>query len=77
MPKDKSSLSSRLRNYVCEFGENNFSIDGQIIQCKLCEVKVPQDKRYSNSITQHIKTEKHLKPVNLLQNKQRNFQFIH
>lgn len=74
MPKDKSSLSSRLRNYVREFGENIFSTDGQLILCKLCEVKFSHDKRYS--ITQHIKTEKHLKSVNLLQNKQCNFQSL-
>jgi len=55
---------------VREFGENFFSTDGQIILCKFCEVKVSHDKRYS--ITQHIKTEKHLKSVNLLQNKQRH-----
>ena len=74
MQKDKSSLLSRLRNYVREFGENIFSTDGQIILCKLCEVKVFHDKQYS--ITQHIKTEKHLKSVNLLKNKQRNFQSL-
>lgn len=54
MPKDQSSLSSRLHNYVRAFGENIFSTDGQIFLCKLCEVKVPHDKRYS--IAQHIKT---------------------
>jgi hypothetical protein len=74
MSKDKSSLSSRLRNYVREFGENIFSTDGQIILCKLCEVKVSHDKRYSS--TQYIKTEIHLKSVNLQQNKQRNFQSL-
>jgi hypothetical protein len=74
MPKDESSLSSRLRNYVREFGENIFSTDGQIILCKLCEVKVCHDKRYS--ITQYIKTDKHLKSVNLRKNKQRDFQIV-
>lgn len=61
MPKDKSSLSSRLRNYVRKFGENIFPTDGQIILCKFCEVRVSRDKRYS--IRQRIKTEKHLKSV--------------
>jgi hypothetical protein len=56
IPKDKSSLSSRLRNYEHEFGENIFSTDGQIILCKLCGVKVSRYKRYT--ITQNIKTEK-------------------
>jgi len=59
-------MSSSLRNYVREFEENIFSTNGQIILCKLCEVKVFHDKRYL--FTQHIKIEKHLKSVNLLQN---------
>jgi hypothetical protein len=74
MPKDKSSLPGCPRNYVREFGENIFPTDGQIILCKLCEIKISHDKRYS--IIQHIKTEKHLKSVNLQQNKQRNFQSL-
>jgi len=74
MPKEKSSLSSRLRSYVREFGENIFSTDGQVILCKLCEVKVGHDKRYS--ITQHIKTEKHLKSVSLSQTKKQNVQSL-
>lgn len=57
-----SSLSSRLRSYGREFGENMFSVDGQIVLCKLCEVRVSYDKRYL--ITQHIKIEKHFKSVN-------------
>jgi len=40
----------------------------------LCEVRVSLDKRYS--ITQHIKTEKYLKSVNLCQNKKQNVQSL-
>lgn len=60
--------------YVREFRENIFSSDGQIILCKLCEVRVSHDKRYS--IAQHIKTVKHLKSVNLCQAKKQNFQSL-
>jgi len=61
MPKDKQSLSRRLKSLSSEFGEDVFSIDNVVLFCKLCEVKVDPERR--SSITQHIKTEKHRRAV--------------
>ena len=57
MPKVKSLVSEKLRCYVREFGENTFSSDGVILFCKLCEVKVAAEKRFT--VQQHCNTAKH------------------
>jgi len=57
---------SQTRKYVLEFGENVFSTDGTILFCKICEVKVNCEKRFT--VTQHLKTNKHER----LLNRQRN-----
>ncbi|KAF0687787.1 BED-type domain-containing protein, partial [Aphis craccivora] len=61
MPKDKTSKYSRLRHFVSEFGDEVFSIDASILFCKLCECKF--------NVTQHLKTDKHLKAIKREQNK--------
>jgi hypothetical protein len=52
---------------VSEFGDEVFSIDASILFCKLCECKVNSDKRFN--VTQHLKTDKHLKAIKREQNK--------
>lgn len=36
-----------LKKYVTEFGENVFSIDGDVLFCKICETKVNGNKRFT------------------------------
>ncbi|XP_016658517.1 CGG triplet repeat-binding protein 1-like [Acyrthosiphon pisum] len=61
MPKDKQSLSRRLKSLISEFGEDVFSIDNVVLFCKHCEVKVDPERQ--SSITQHIRTEKHRRAI--------------
>ncbi|XP_050519824.1 CGG triplet repeat-binding protein 1-like [Daktulosphaira vitifoliae] len=67
MPKDKTSNYSRLGYFLSEFGDEVFLIDASILFCKLCECKVNSDKKFN--VTQHLKTEKHLKPIKREENK--------
>lgn len=57
MPKEKPSSAFKLKQLVTDFGENIFSTDNKILFCKVCEIKVASEKRFS--IVQHINTEKH------------------
>lgn len=57
MPKVKMPYSDRLRGYVREYGSDVFSTDGQILLCKICEVKVAAGKKFT--ITQHVSRDKH------------------
>jgi hypothetical protein len=52
----------RLRGFVKEFGEKYFTTDGIILFCKLCEVKVTAEKRFT--VQQHCNTAKHKSCVN-------------
>jgi len=61
MPKAKSSVSSRLHSYVNEYGNNIFSSDGEVLFCKVCNVKVSALKRFT--VEQHISREKHTQGV--------------
>lgn len=47
----------RLRGYVREYGSDVFSTDGQILFCKICEVKVAANKKFT--ITQHVSRDNH------------------
>jgi hypothetical protein len=47
MPKVKCSDSVRLCGFVKEFGEKYFTTEGIILFCKLCEVKVTAEKRFT------------------------------
>ena len=72
MPKTKVSICGKLRSFVREFGENIFSTDGVMLFCKLCEVKVTAEKRFS--VLQHCNTVKHKNCVtrySALENRQR------
>ena len=61
MPKEKQSVSNRLKNIVREFGENTFATDASVLLCKFCDIKINHEKKFN--ITQHLKTEKHIKVV--------------
>lgn len=58
MPKNKTSTSARLRAFVSEFGSQVFSTDGIILFCKICEVKVVAEKKFT--VEQHISRIKHI-----------------
>jgi len=66
MPKVKSSLSCKLKNFVSEFGEEVFKVDDSVLFCQLCECKVNSEKKFN--ITQHLKTDKHIKATKRHQN---------
>ncbi|KAL4113004.1 hypothetical protein QTP88_016713 [Uroleucon formosanum] len=61
MPKAKSSVSSRLHSYVNKYGNNNFSSDGEVLFCKVRNIKVSALKRFT--LEQHISREKHTRGV--------------
>lgn len=61
MPKQKTSLASRLRAYVSEFGEDIFTTDGTILYCKICDVKVSAEKKFT--VNQHIARDKHINGI--------------
>jgi len=63
MPKIKTSVSARLRAFVSEFGDNIFSSDGTVLYCKVCEVKVASEKKFT--IEQHISRIKHKNGIEL------------
>lgn len=59
LPEIKLSDGCRLRRaYVREFGENVFSTDGNILFCKVCEIKVTAEKNFT--VTHHMRRDKHL-----------------
>lgn len=58
MPKNKTSTSARLRAFVSEFGSDIFSTDGYILFCKICDVKVAADKKFT--VEQHVSRQKHI-----------------
>jgi hypothetical protein len=57
MPKVNCSDSVKLSGFVKEFGEKYFTTDGKILFCKLCEVKVTAEKRFT--VQQHCNTAQH------------------
>jgi hypothetical protein len=74
MPKVKTNTCSRLQSYVSEFGSSVFLIDESVLFCKLCEVKVSAQKRFT--VFQHIKTEKHVKSVNRIDKPKKSQQLL-
>lgn len=70
MPKIKESTSSRLSGYVNEFGRDVFTIDGTILLCKICNIKVAAEKKIL--IQQHISREKHINGLKLMKKKMKN-----
>lgn len=51
-----------------------FSIDQTVLFCKLCEVKVSAEKRFT--VLQHLKTEKHIKSVNRIDKPKKSQQLL-
>ncbi|KAL4126775.1 hypothetical protein QTP88_010984 [Uroleucon formosanum] len=74
MPKVKANTSSRLLSYVSEFGSSVFLVDQSVLFCKLCEVKVSAEKRFT--VLQHLKTEKHIKSVNRIDKSKKSQQLL-
>jgi hypothetical protein len=62
MPKIKPTISTVLKKYVLEFGENVFSCDESVLFCKLCETKVNAERSYT--VTQRIDIAKLRRAVN-------------
>lgn len=50
----------KLKKYVSEYGAD-FSTDGHVLYCKMCEIKIKFEKKYN--VSQQIKTDKHQKNV--------------
>jgi len=70
-----SKIKSSVCKYVSEFGENIFASDGGILFCKMFEIKVNSEKRFT--VAQHLKTEKHVQAVNRKNtNKSKSQQFL-
>jgi len=67
MPKAKPSDVCRLRSYVQQYGESIFSTDGSVLFCKICEVKVAAEKKFT--VTQHVSREKHLRALEIQKNR--------
>ena len=44
MPKEKMSITNRLRSYVREFSANTFAIDASVLMCKFCDIKINYKK---------------------------------
>ncbi|KAF0707596.1 PC4 and SFRS1-interacting protein isoform X1, partial [Aphis craccivora] len=61
MPKIKSTVGSRLRSFVSEFGANIFFTDGMVLFCKVCNVAVASEKKFT--IQQHISRDKHARGI--------------
>lgn len=55
MPKSKTKLSTKLQDYVKEFG-NDFKTDKQILFCNICEVAVSTNQR--SQVIQHLTSDK-------------------
>jgi hypothetical protein len=56
MPKIKATISTVLKKYVLEFGDNVFSCDEYVFFCKLCGTNVNAERRYT--VTHHIEIAK-------------------
>jgi hypothetical protein len=61
MPKIKSTVGSRLRSFVSEFGADIFSTDGMVLFCKVCNVVVSFEKKFTTQ--QHISRDKHARGI--------------
>jgi hypothetical protein len=70
MPKIKPSDRCRMPAYVQELGENIFSTYGNILFCKVCEVKVAAEKKFT--MTQHMSRDKHLRALVRKKEKENN-----
>lgn len=67
MPKSKPSTSCHLKAIVSEYGDDIFSTDGKILFCKMCEIKVAAERKFT--VVQHVGREKHIRAVQLASKK--------
>ena len=67
MPKAKPSDVCRLRSCVQQYGKSIFSTDGSILFCKICEVRVAAEKKFT--VTQHVSRDKHLRALEIKKNR--------
>jgi len=58
MSKIKSSNKSRLLAFIDDIGKDIFSTDGTVLFCKICEVKVAADRKFT--VKQHVSRIKHI-----------------
>lgn len=70
MPKYKVSNNTRLNSFVNHFGKEVFSTDGIILFCKICEVQVAADKKFT--VEQHISRNKHVRGLEIKKKKTKN-----
>jgi hypothetical protein len=54
---------------VAEFGGDTFSIDGNILYCKMHDTKVAVEKRFT--VQQHISRDKHIRAVQISKKKKK------
>ena len=82
MPKGKQPDAIRIRNLIVEFGSDILGVDGDVLKCKLCNVKLNCNRR--SNIIAHFQTSKHSRKVESLNqdgddvncdNPQQEFQF--
>lgn len=57
----KTSNTTCVKNYISEYSENIFSLDGNILFCKICDVMVTCEKRFI--VLQHHKIGKHISGI--------------
>jgi hypothetical protein len=50
-----------LRAFVSEFGSDIFSTNGYILFCKICDVKVAADKKFT--VEQYVSRQKHIHDI--------------
>jgi hypothetical protein len=51
-------LACHLRAHEREFGDNIFTTDGTILNCKICDLKVAGEKKFK--VSQHVALDKHM-----------------
>ena len=61
MPKIRPSKALHLRQFVSECGEKIFSTNGEILFCKVCEIRISADKQFT--VQQHIGRDKHVSAI--------------
>ncbi|KAJ4436279.1 hypothetical protein ANN_18910 [Periplaneta americana] len=65
MPKAKTSKAFKLKHYISQYGEKVFSTDGEILYCKICDVRVGAERK--SSVGQHVNREKHKRGLQRIQ----------
>lgn len=66
-------MTTFIHSFVNQFVNEIFSIDGTVFFCKICEVKVIVDKKFTVEL--HISHIKHINGVKLLKSPTINYNF--